>query len=569
MSMPNSNSVSTIKPADLPSPPQAAIQIMRACSREEVDNSELSELAGSDPVLTAELLRVVNSPFFGLSKDVQTIPRAVTVLGQRALRNLALCISVRDAIRADGITGFDAASFWEDALRRAVCARMLGERHGFDPEECFTAGLLQDFGLLVMIFLQQEKATAWDELRIQDPDQRMQTEASLFDTTHEVIIGMLAREWSLPDELTETLGNHHRCMESGLDNRQTRFCQVIHCADWMGAVYTAQDKSAVLERCRNILVEEFQLDSQGLEELLAVVPERLEDAATALGLRVEQQPDFQQILGQANVHLAQENLSYQELTWRLEHTLKERDRLAAELNSELELAREIQKSLLPRSVGASLPITGVNISARQLSGDFYDYFALPDGRIYFSLGDVSGKGVTAALLMAKTSSLFHCLGKWVHDPGKLLAQINREICEKAYRGMFVTMAAGIYDPKSKKVQLVNAGHMPVLVLGKEGKYKAIEAQCPPLGIMPDCKFAMEEVSLRDSCMYLFSDGVTEGYVAEGEMLGMAGFLKKIAEVNSKSADEALSDIVALFQGCAEPIRDDMTIVRIDGFGVGA
>lgn len=567
MNMPDFNYMSTIKPVDLPSPPQAAIQIMRACSRDEVNSAELSTLASSDPVLTAELLRVVNSPFFGLSREVQSITRAVTVLGQRALRNLALCISVRDAIRADEITGFDATAFWEDALRRAVCARLLGERVGFDAEECFTAGLLQDFGLLVMIYLQQQHASAWGELRVLDPNARLQMEQHLFETNHEAVVGMLAREWSLPEELGATLANHHQCDGGDLGQGHARYCQVICCADWMAAVYTAAEKGMVLDRCRKMVAEFFQFSSQALDELLTLIPEQLEEAASALGLRVERQADFEQILGQANVRLAQENMSYQELTWRLENTLKERDRLAQELNTELELAREIQKSLLPREVGAELPVTGVNVSARQLSGDFYDYFRLPDGKIYFSLGDVSGKGVTAALLMAKTSSLFHCLGKWVHDPAKLLGQINREICEKSYRGMFVTMTIGIYDPKTRSVKLANAGHMPTLVLGQDGSVRTMEAQSPPLGIMADCQFPVEEVSLENCCLYLFSDGVTEGYVAEGQMLGMEGFLQKIVEFREATAVDALDNIIALFQQCSAPIRDDMTIVRIDGVGL--
>jgi serine phosphatase RsbU (regulator of sigma subunit) len=476
---------------------------------------------------------------------------------------------VRDAIRTDEIPNFNTTIFWEDALRRAVCARLLGERIGFDAEECFTAGLLQDFGLLVMIYLMQEKASSWQELRRQDPEKRLRLEDEVFGTTHDCVVGMLADQWSLPDELREVLGNHHRCEEVTLDNSNARFCQIINGADWMAAVYTADEKGPTLESCRKLLSGHFQFSAQELEELLSAVPERLEDAATALGLRVEQQEDFEQILGQANVRLAQENMSYQELTWHLEKTLKERDQLATELNSELVLAREIQKSLLPREFGTDLPVTGVNISARQLSGDFYDYFKLPDGRIYFSLGDVSGKGITAALLMAKTSSLFHCLGKWVHDPGKLLGQINREICEKSSRGMFVTMAAGIYDPASKMVKLVNAGHMPALVQGREGKIKALSAQSPPLGILPDSEFPVQEISLEGCCMYLFSDGVTEGYIAEGQMLGMRGFLGKIAELIDRPAGEALADIVALFQGSAEPIRDDMTIVRIDDVGMSA
>ena len=117
---------------------------------------------------------------------------------------------------------------------------------------------------------------------------------------------------------------------------------------------------------------------------------------------------------------------------------------------ELELAAEIQRNLLPRRRGEDFPVCGVNVPARGVSGDFFDVFVLADGRIAFNVGDVSGKGMNAALLMAKTASLYHCLGKEVHDPGELLATINRELCETGTRGMFVTMVGGVYDPAASR-----------------------------------------------------------------------------------------------------------------------
>ena len=83
---------------------------------------------------------------------------------------------------------------------------------------------------------------------------------------------------------------------------------------------------------------------------------------------------------------------------------------------------------------------------------FTTFFELEDGRIYFSLGDVSGKGMDAALLMSKTASLFRCLGKTIHEPNVLLATINRELCETAIHGMFVTMVCGLLDPGTGNVE---------------------------------------------------------------------------------------------------------------------
>ena len=171
------------------------------------------------------------------------------------------------------------------------------------------------------------------------------------------------------------------------------------------------------------------------------------------------------------------------LNARMATALVEQERV----RHELELAAEIQRSLLPDGRDDDLPVAGINVAARMVSGDFYDYFALPDGRIVFDLGDVSGKGMNAALLMAKTASLLHCLGKTVHEPGRLLEMVNAEICDTSTRGMFVTMLMGLFDPATGILQLANAGHEPPLIHRRDGTFEAFPAEAPPLGIPRDIK----------------------------------------------------------------------------------
>lgn len=566
-----SNLIKSIKPADLPAPPEAALRIMRACSREKANSAEIANLAATDPVLTAELLRVVNSPFFGLGREIKSIPRAITILGHRALRNLALCISVRDALKQDSIPGFDTTVYWEDALRRAVSARLLAREAGMDPDECFTAGLLQDFGLLVMFFLNPDKAAVWNDLQTLDPDSRLTKEQEIFDTSHDQVVMLLAQTWTLPDELAVALGDHHSYVNDVNNIRQPQLARLLYCSDWMTAVYTAADKNTVIERCHRILHETFNTGQQHTEKLLSDIPNQVEEAAAALGLRINQQTDYEQILHEANARLAEENLSYQELTWRLENTLKERDRLAEELNKELDLARDIQRSMLPAPMTSSFPITGVNIPARELSGDFFDYFYLnhDSGKIYFNLGDVSGKGINAALLMAKTSSLFRCLGKQVHQPSQLLAQINSELCETSTRGMFVTMVAGVYDPVNDRLSIVNAGHLPALLIQQDGTTRLLDAQAPPLGITSESTFLETEITLDGGCLYIFSDGITEGHLVDGSMLGIQGLVKLLAGLNKKPAQQRLQIITDYFNRTTSPLHDDITLLIVEAKNDGA
>ena len=560
-----STPIKSIRPADLPSPPEAALQIMRACSHDTANSSEIARLAANDPVLTAELLRVVNSPFFGLGREIKSIPRAVTILGHKSLRSLALCISVRDTLKQGIIPGFDTTAFWEDALRRAVSARLVAQNTGMDIDECFTAGLLQDFGLLVLFYLNPDKAREWESLRKLDPDTRLSKEQALFGTSHDQVAMLLAQTWMLPDDLAIALGDHHQNTGNASGSQPPKLAKLLYCADWMTAIYTASNKNTIIDRCKKILCDTLKIEEPQPESLLAKIPGQVEEAAAALGLRIRQQTDYEQILHEANMRLAEENLSYQELTWQLENTLKERDRLAEELGKELDLAREIQRSMLPAPMNPAFPVTGINVPARELSGDFYDYFCLnnDNNKVYFNLGDVSGKGVNAALLMAKTSSLFRCLGKQISNPSLLLETINTELCETSTRGMFVTMVAGVYDSANDRLTLVNAGHLPALVINPDGTTRLLDAQAPPLGITTDSKFPETEVTLNGGCLYVFSDGVTEGFLADGSMPGIQGMIKMLIGLNKKPVQHRLQTIMDCFQNTAFPLHDDMTLLIVE------
>lgn len=192
------------------------------------------------------------------------------------------------------------------------------------------------------------------------------------------------------------------------------------------------------------------------------------------------------------------------------------------LRKELELAREIQSTLQPPVRGDGFPVAGINVPACEVSGDFYDFFELADGRIHFSLGDVSGKGMNAALLMAKTASLLHCLGKDIDDPARLLAIVNDEFCESATRGMFVTLVTGVFDPASGRVIWANAGHQPPLYRSADGSFSDFPATAPPAGIARGMQFETEDLELNGGSLYLCSDGVTEGADKHGQPLEVAG-----------------------------------------------
>ena len=237
------------------------------------------------------------------------------------------------------------------------------------------------------------------------------------------------------------------------------------------------------------------------------------------------------------------------------------------VNRDLELAGKVQRSLLPTPRPAPFPICGINLPAYGISGDFYDFYDLEDGRICFSLGDVSGKGMDAAILMAKTASLFRCLGKTIHTPSTLLATINRELYETSTHGMFVTMTCGILNPATGEVQLANAGHEPPLLHEADGTFTPLPASSPPLGIMPQLleknNIKDETFTLDGRTLYIFTDGVTEGKLGDGNRLSVEGLTTIISAHASEPAAARIGAVVTHLQETDHKRHDDITLLAVE------
>ena len=234
------------------------------------------------------------------------------------------------------------------------------------------------------------------------------------------------------------------------------------------------------------------------------------------------------------------------------------------IQKEVEIVGEIQKSLLSKNKDENFPVAGINIPAKVVSGDFYNFSDLGDGKYGFGVADVSGKGIKSSLLMSKASSLYRCLSKTNFSASDLLFQLNNEICETISRGMFVTMLIGIYDSNRKELLLSSAGHEPPLILSADGKFSNFSEAGPPLGIMPKTKYPEHKLSFENSSMYIFTDGITEIKNPSGEMLGSEGFENYIKKYQSTPINERLNTIIDDILNAGHIQKDDLTIVVIDG-----
>ena len=233
------------------------------------------------------------------------------------------------------------------------------------------------------------------------------------------------------------------------------------------------------------------------------------------------------------------------------------------IQKEVEIVGEIQKSLLSQNKKEPFPVAGINIPAKVVSGDFYNFSDLGDGKYGFGVADVSGKGIKSSLLMSKASSLYRCLSKTDFSASNLLIQLNNEICETISRGMFVTMLIGIYDSNKKELLLANAGHEPPIIYSKDGSFSNYTEAGPPLGIMPNTKYTEHKITFEDSSMYIFTDGITEIKSPKGDMLGSEGFQNYIKKYQSTPNNERLKIIIDEILKEGHVQKDDLTIVVVD------
>lgn len=238
----------------------------------------------------------------------------------------------------------------------------------------------------------------------------------------------------------------------------------------------------------------------------------------------------------------------------------------ARLKQEVEMAAEVQRTLLPRDQARDAPVHGVSLPAQGVSGDYYDILPLPDGRVAFALADVSGKGMRAALIMAKVATLFRSVGRRVLRPGALLARIEAELCETLSFGMFVTMVVGILDPRSGSICLSNAGHLPPILRHKHGRFERFPARDTPLGIL--CKlennrYHEQTLQLRGGSLYLYSDGATEGPDEHGKPRGIDGLETLLEEYHGEPRSTRLHQVAERLSGTQAPLHDDLTLLVVE------
>lgn len=235
------------------------------------------------------------------------------------------------------------------------------------------------------------------------------------------------------------------------------------------------------------------------------------------------------------------------------------------IEQELKIAQIIQQQFLPKSLPdlPSLHVAAFYRPARTVGGDFYDFIALPDGRVMVVVGDVTDKGIPAALVMASTHALLRGAAPRLISPGEVLAHVNDLLFADIPDHMFVTCLALVLDPATGVIEFANAGHDVPYVRTADGVAE-LRARGMPLGLMPGMEYEEKTFLLQPGdCALLHSDGLAEAHSPDREMFGFP----RVAElVGRGSSGEALIDLclteLAAFTGPDHEQEDDITLVTL-------
>ena len=258
-------------------------------------------------------------------------------------------------------------------------------------------------------------------------------------------------------------------------------------------------------------------------------------------------------------------LYYNRLMSKLENSEAEKQKWRDRISNEVKLAVKVQENFLPKRNLENYPVHGINIAAREVSGDFFSFYPHNDS-VYFIIADVAGKGIHAGMVMAKASTLFEIMSRDKVDPDEMMFHMNNDLFLTKTGGMFVTCILGEYNTRTDEIRWVNGGHQPAVLRSSSGNYEQYESKSPPMGVIlqkDKSVYNVNKTKLEDKRFFAFTDGLSESLNSAGEEIGIDGSLKIIEENFNLDSSKQLSDISnSVIKNAGSKLSDDLTLISI-------
>ena len=259
-------------------------------------------------------------------------------------------------------------------------------------------------------------------------------------------------------------------------------------------------------------------------------------------------------------------LYYNKMMDKLETSEEEKNKWRNRISKEIDLAVKVQENFIPKRNLNKYPVKGINVPAREVSGDFFSFYP-HNNSIYFIIADVAGKGIHAGMVMAKASTLFEVLAQDQVDLDEMAFYMNNDLFNTKTGGMFVTGIVGFYDLISDELKWVNAGHQPALIRDLNGNFNEFESKSPPLGVIRQknkSDYFINKEKLNGYRFYAFTDGLSESLNKNKEEIGIDGAKEIINNNNNSNLEIELNSIAkeVLSNSGKNKLDDDLTVLAI-------
>jgi diguanylate cyclase (GGDEF)-like protein len=323
----------------IPSPPSIAVRILDSVKKDKASFNELANIISSDPALAAKILMVANSSFYNIPRKIDSIPKALAILGTNTLKNIALSFVIAKGLRGPCEGGFDFNFFWKRALTAAVSADILSPVISDKNEDTFVTALLQDIGIVIMYLCRTE-----DYLRVLDEKRASslaieEAERKIFGFDHQELGSQVLKHWGIPDTIYGPICYHHRYKD--IPQNLQIASNLLLLSDKMSSVYHGTRSAEKIQDIKKIICGDYGVVEDDLESAIDSVANKSVEILSFFEIDPGNMKPFSQILQEANEELGKLNLSYEQLTVELKQAKEKAENFAKELKKANEQLRDM------------------------------------------------------------------------------------------------------------------------------------------------------------------------------------------------------------------------------------
>jgi len=315
----------------LPSPPAIAIRILEAVKKNDASFDELAQIILSDPSLAAKALKVANSSFYGLPQRVDSLKKALAILGLTAMKNIALSFVIATELRSQSEGDFDFDFFWKRSVTAAVAADLGAGSINKKNDDAFVTGLLQDIGIAVMYFCRKD-----DYLKVLDEKRTSAStayvvEKNIFGFDHQELGSEILRQWGLPENIYMPIRYHHKNMD--IPSEYALSTDIVHISDKISSIYHGENGSDKIQDLKTILGNGYKKSEEDINGLIDLTADKSIEILSLFEIDPANMKPYSQILQEANEELGKLNLSHEQLLIKFKEAKDRAETLACKLKT--------------------------------------------------------------------------------------------------------------------------------------------------------------------------------------------------------------------------------------------